>query len=442
MAVFKKREYTVEDRFGIPAYIEARTLAELPERASQIDDEGAPSGKRLRAGAARVDVTPSGPIALQGYEERGADKRPSVGVHDRVYVRAVVLDNGDEKMALISWDKIRNNGGFEVMDEIRSRIGERIGIPPRNILVGVTHTHSSDGDVTADPAVEAVERAWANMTDARIGAGSKMIFGVGSSRRMPEDGRGLWGSKQPNPDAVMDNECGVIRIEDDNRNIIAVVACYTAHPSVLDHNCNVLSGDYAGIGTLEVEKRLGAARLSSSKSDAVALFFQGCAGDTGTHTFRTSRTVPEAERLGEKFADEVLEIASHIDVSRWVRLAGANRTIELPRKDPDDSPLALPPLTEDGRSVRDEIQALVVGDTLIFSVGSMEAYVEIGLAVKDASPFKRTFTLAYSNGPSLGYLPSPHGFAVNDPDAKETHFSPEAPGVLVNESIKLISEME
>jgi hypothetical protein len=430
----QNRPYSVEERCGMPVYVEARTLPELPDGPSQINDEGAPSEKRLRAGAARVDVTPSGPVNLQGYEDHGGSKRPSASVHDHVYVRAVVIDNGDEKMALISWDKIRINGGFDLVAEIRNEINKRIGIKPENILISVTHTHSSDGDVAAAPAIEAVEQAWKNMTDARIGVGSKMIFGVGSSRRMPKDGAGFWGSGQANPDAVMDNECGVVRIEDYDRNIIAVVACYAAHPSVLDHNCNVLSGDYAGIGTLEMEKRLG--------HEAVAMFLQGCAGDTGTHTFRTSRTVPEAERLGAKFADEVLEIASHIDVSRWARLAGKNRTIALPRRDPWDSPLSMPPLTEDGKSIRDEIQALVIDDTLIISLGSMEAYIDLGLSVKDASPFKRTFTLAYSNGPSLGYLPSPHGFAVNDPDAKETHFSPEAPHVLVEQALDLAGQMK
>ncbi|MDY7010743.1 MAG: hypothetical protein SVV80_08335, partial [Planctomycetota bacterium] len=413
------RPHTVEERCGMPVFVEARTLPELPDRDSQIDDEGLPPGKRLRAGAARVDVTPAGPVALQGYE--GHNARPSTEVHDPMYVRALVLDNGDEKMAFISWDKIRINGGVEVVAEIRHLINERTGIPPQNILISVTHTHSSDGDVTAAPAVEATVKAWENAKDARIGVGSKMIYGIGSSRRRPEDGAGFWGSSQPNPDGVTDNECGVIRVEDEKRNIIAVVACYTAHPSVLDHNSMVISGDYAGIGTLEMEKRLG--------GDAVAMFLQGCAGDVGTHTFRTSRTIPEAERLGEKFAGEVLEILSHIDVSRWVRLAGKNKIIALPRKK-SDKPIKLP-LLEDGKSIADEIQALLVGETLIISLGSMEAYSEIGLAVKDASPFSHTFTLAYSNGQSLGYLPSPHAYSIVDPDVKTCHFAPEAPHILI-----------
>ena len=434
MAGSKKRHYTVEEHYGMPVYVEDRTLPELPDRASEINDEGVPPGKRLRAGAARVDVTPSEPVVLQGY---GNEDRLSTGVHDHIYIRAVTLDNGEEKAAFISADMIRINGGFETVEQIRNEVEKRIGIPAGNILIGVTHTHSSIGDLSVDKAVEAVEKAWENAKPARIGMGSKKIFGIGSNRRLPETGSGLWGSNQPNPNALMDNECGVIRIEDDQRNIIAVIANYPCHPSVLSADNLLLSGDYAGIGTQEMEKRLG--------GDAVAMFLQGCAGDSGTHTFRASRTIPEAEKLGKRFADAVLDILEHIDVTGWVPIACKNRTISLPRKEPDDSELPLPPLSDDGKGIRDEIQAIALNNTAVISVGSMEAYMDIGLSIKEESPFKHTFVVAYSNGPSLGYLPSTHAYEVKDPDAAgpgSTHFSPEAPKVLVEQSLTLLREVK
>ncbi len=427
------RPHTVEAHYGIPAYVEERTLPELPDRPSQVNDEGAPSGGRLRAGAARVDVTPdpSGPVAVTPL---GFLKDPT-GVHDRLYVRALVLDNGDEQLAVISWDKLHANS-FEEIAEIRREVNNRTGIPQANILIGCTHTHSGCESSFPAASVDAVTRAWENMKDARIGVGSKMIYGIGSSRRMP-DGTGLWGNNEPNPDAVMDNECGVIRVEDEKRNIIAVVTNYSSHPSVIADGNTLISGDYAGIGMLEIEKRLG--------GDTVAMFLQGCAGDTGTHTFRTARTIGEAEKLGSRFADAVMDILPHIDVTRRLRLAGANRMLELPQKQFDPEKFTVPSIIEGSTSIRDEIQALVIGDTLIMVVGSMEAYVEIGLMIKEASPFRRTFTVAYANGPWLGYLPSPHGFAVRDPDAEgdaRTHFSSEAPGILIAETLKLAGEMK
>ncbi|MDY7010741.1 MAG: neutral/alkaline non-lysosomal ceramidase N-terminal domain-containing protein [Planctomycetota bacterium] len=427
------RPYRVEEHFGAPVYVEERTLPELTERESQINDEGVPAGKRLRAGAARVDVTPelsSNVKAIAGFL-----RCPPTGVHDRLHVRALVLDNGDERLAIVSWDRIHSRS-FEEIANVRRAINERTGIAVENILINMTHTHAGCEGDWHNGSVQAVAQACDNMKDARIGVGSKMIYGICTSRRMP-DGRGLWDANQPNPDGVMDNECGVIRVEDDERNIIAVVAKYCGHPSVMDRNNSVVSGDYAGIGTLEMEKRLG--------GDAVAMFLQGCAGDTGTHTFRTGRTFPEAEKLGGRLADAVLDILSHIDVTSWAPLAAKTRMIELPIKKFDKNVETLPVITEGGTTTKDEIQALIIGDAAILVLGSMEAYVEIGLMVKDGSPFRHTFPLAYSNGPWLGYLPSPHGYAVRDPDAegkRSTHFSSEAPHVLVAETLKLAGEMK
>src|SRR5437588_12526092 len=64
-----------------------------------------PSGAELRAGAARVDITPdvkASRIPLGGYAARkGA---PSTGVHDPVYAHALVLASGKTKAAIVSTD--------------------------------------------------------------------------------------------------------------------------------------------------------------------------------------------------------------------------------------------------------------------------------------------------------------------------------------------------
>ncbi|MDY7011888.1 MAG: hypothetical protein SVV80_14245 [Planctomycetota bacterium] len=426
----KTRSYTVEKRCGMPVYVEARRLPDLPDRPSQINDKDVPPGKILRAGTSRVDVTPSEPS--KATKSGGFLHMPPTGVHDRLYVRALVLDNGQERLAIISWDKI-NVCGFNEVARIRREINKRTGIPPGNILIGATHTHAGCDAAFSEASIKAVTQAWEGMKKARIGVGSRMIYGIGASRRMP-DGTGLWNANQPNPHGVMDNECGVIRVEDEKRNIIAVVVNYSAHPSVIAGGNSLISGDYPGIGMQEIEKRLG--------GGALALFLQGCAGDTGTQAFRKSRTIPEAERLGKKLADEAMGILKNIDVTGWMELDGKNRMILLPQKKHDPTRRRSPKTIEGRNHIRDEIQALIIGDLLIFVLGSMEPYVEIGLMIKDASPFKHTFVLGYANGPWLGYVPTPHGYAINDPEARQTPFTPETPKVLITESLKLIGEMK
>ncbi len=55
----------------------------------------------LRAGMAKIDITPKIPVMLYGYASR---KTPSEGVHDPLSARAVVFENNGKKVVLVSSD--------------------------------------------------------------------------------------------------------------------------------------------------------------------------------------------------------------------------------------------------------------------------------------------------------------------------------------------------
>src|SRR5688572_3463562 len=83
-------------------------------------------GGALRVGAARVNITPPGVAAAT--------------VRDSLYVRAIVIDNGVTRAALISADQA---GSDEATWATASReIGAALDAPPENVLISVTHTHS------------------------------------------------------------------------------------------------------------------------------------------------------------------------------------------------------------------------------------------------------------------------------------------------------------
>src|SRR6266849_3701247 len=57
----------------------------------------------LRAGLGKIDLTPSQPVKMGGYESR---KDPSQGVHDPLGARALVLEKDGEHLALVSIDNL------------------------------------------------------------------------------------------------------------------------------------------------------------------------------------------------------------------------------------------------------------------------------------------------------------------------------------------------
>lgn len=94
------------------------------------------SSATLRAGAARAVVTPPLGVSLAGsYHDRRA-----VGLHDDLYARAFVVDDGHTQLAVVSCDLIGVRAS--TVAGARRIVQERCGIPPDNVLIAATHNHS------------------------------------------------------------------------------------------------------------------------------------------------------------------------------------------------------------------------------------------------------------------------------------------------------------
>src|SRR5215510_9139015 len=97
-------------------------------------------GGPFRVGAARVDITPAADAALPmgGYGGRTQGFR---GIHDNVYVRAIVLDDGTTQAALIAWASLFVPDA--VWAETSQRIAAETGIRPENLLLSAVHDHGA-----------------------------------------------------------------------------------------------------------------------------------------------------------------------------------------------------------------------------------------------------------------------------------------------------------
>src|SRR5688572_21152147 len=99
---------------------------------------GADEAKReFRAGATRVDITTDLGILIVG----SFNPTPATHVHDPLYARTLVLDDGSTRLALVLVDNV--GVPQSVCDEAKRLITEKTGLPRSHVLIAATHTHSA-----------------------------------------------------------------------------------------------------------------------------------------------------------------------------------------------------------------------------------------------------------------------------------------------------------
>ena len=278
----------------------------FPSHPAQV--QGA-SGS-LKAGIAKVDITPPVGIRLGAGYGKQTEPPLSLGNHDPLFVRTLVLDVGGLRMAVIACDLT----GY-MNENIVVVAKERFDIP--HILVCCSHTHSTPGyrdekySRTVEQAIvrglgESVE----NMFPARIAAGRRRFPQLGYHRLRPQkDGhrRALWENPERIPYGPVDPEVGVIKIEDEQGDTRVILMNYACHSVVVMRNFEI-SADYPGAACRIVEE--------AYNSDAVCMFVQGGAGDINPLIMSPRKRKPEdvidygaIGKVGSLLAAEVLELS-------------------------------------------------------------------------------------------------------------------------------------
>ena len=94
----------------------------------------------LRVGAAKIDITPAADAGLpmSGYAGR---KDGFKGIHDAIYVRAIVVDDGATQAAIVAWELIGVPDA--VWAELSPRIAAETGIAAEHVIVAAVHDHAA-----------------------------------------------------------------------------------------------------------------------------------------------------------------------------------------------------------------------------------------------------------------------------------------------------------
>jgi neutral ceramidase len=354
----------------------------------------------LSAGAARVDITPSKEAALpmSGYAGRG----PHQGIHDNLYVRALALDDGATRAAIVSCDIL----GFPepVWNALAGRIEREAGIRRENLLLAGVHTHgaptpglAAGGPYLAllhDNIVEAVRQASANLKPARAGYGAGRA--AVNTNRVARSAQGGW-MLGMNPDGVSDKTVAVVKFESLSGEPIALFVNYPVHGTVMGPKNLLITGDLPGATSRFIEQKLG--------GRTVALWTSGAAGDQNA-IYGPGDNFGQVDILGRVLAEEALRVAGGIRTSPRARIRGAQKVAGCPGQ---RAPKGVSPARdlniqfEDGPPVDIRLSLVMVGQVAIAGV-SGEVLTRIGERLKKESPFTRTMMVTHANG-SSGYLP-------------------------------------
>jgi neutral ceramidase len=266
----------------------------------------------LKAGIARVEITPSSFMPMYGYANRKCG--PANGTHDPLFAKVLVLEAGDSRMALVTADL-----GSLVSDNLRRDVASKLGIPV--LLLAASHTHSApaflpfgSAPATSEEArtyladlerriFGAIEAATRSMFPARLGLG-KGSLQLGYNRLLlREDGRAraVFDNLDRVPHGPVDPDIVLLRVEDAAGRAKALLVHYAVHAVVLGPTSCKYSADYPGVLQSVVERELEGTQV---------MFVQGGAGDINPlfqgRSGREGDDFAVMEKMGQLLAAEVL----------------------------------------------------------------------------------------------------------------------------------------
>ena len=123
---------------------------------------GSAGAAPLRAGAGRADITPQTGYYLMGWVR--SDSRGE-GQLTRLFARAIVLQRGDRKLALVSVDLAAVPAGL--VADAAQRVAGR-GFDESNVIVSASHTHSGPAGYFNYPAFNTVAPTDTTPTDFEV----------------------------------------------------------------------------------------------------------------------------------------------------------------------------------------------------------------------------------------------------------------------------------
>jgi hypothetical protein len=431
----------------------------------------------LRAGAAAVKITPPKGAPLAGYYYN----RAAEGVHDDLYAKTLVLEQEGTKVAFVVCDLISLSR--PIVEQARKLVAESAGVPGENVMISATHSHTGpvlrggstrtaaqggEEDIAVRYAeelpkliAESVKLAAERLTNAALSAAFEHEDRLSFNRRFfMKDGSVAWNPGKLNTNIVraagpIDPDVGVLLVQTpDAKRAIATYVNFAMHPDTVGGL--QISADYPYTLSRLLAEYKG--------PEMITVFANGACGNINHVDVKwkdPQKGPHEAARIGTILAANVFEACKKLQpVSGALRARSEIVKLPLPivseaeveearriARIPADAKTPQPKFLErvkaykvldvmgrDGKPHEVEVQVIALGDDVAWVSLPGEIFVELGLAIKKASPFQYTFIAELANG-SVGYIPNREAYAQGAYEVVSSRCAEGAGELLVQSAI-------
>jgi hypothetical protein len=442
----------------------------------------------LKAGVAVADITPPPNYRMSGYFA----ERISTGTHDPLNAKAIYFGQGEEQAVLVFCDLV--GIPMEISSHVREAVSEKTGIPISNVLIAATHSHTgplyfgvlrryfhdtavakNGGDPheevdypseLTDKLLDVISRARKVAAPIRLEAGVGKQHQLAFNRRFHmKDGSVACNPGKLNPNIVrpagpVDLDVGVLLLRDCEENKpLAGLTVFGLHLDTIGGT--EYTADYPYYLEQSLQKKLG--------SDFASIFGTGPCGDINhidvSHD-KPQKGHEESERIGTALAESVLAEMERLTPLKTPELAVRSTKVEAPlqRYTEEQFEQAMQDLKKvgtrelpflkqveaykivavhriDGDKLPMEVQVFRLNDEVVIVGLPGEIFVELGIAIKKASPFKTTLVIELCNN-ALGYVPTQRAFVEGSYETVNSQVQPGVGELLVDAAVKLLKELK
>jgi len=294
----------------------------------------------FKAAVAKADITPPQGLPMYGFLDRIKDNKLSTGTLDPLYARVLVLEVGEQRMALVTLDLGRTFNEGELA-QLRREVKSAAGVS--YLIITASHTHSGPNILDAYPGdrapgwetraikkiVGAVSEAAGRLVEARIGTGRGEVYIGYNRRQLHTDGSVsmLWTNPRKQPTFPFDPTVLVLRIDDNEGKPIALLVNYACHPVVLGSDNLQYSADFVGTMASTVEAAFAHA--------PVCFYLQGGDGDINPYYATTALSegaIAKRDWTGKELGDEAVRVAKgiHTEAPREPEIDFADDVMSFP----------------------------------------------------------------------------------------------------------------